>query len=180
MSPDYLSIKDASKFAGKSVTTIRKWVKLGLITIKPRKSDKSKVFVHRQSLMAFLQVSGQPTIEGTGQTPEHKRNESETLKNRISELKETIAMLQSQIENHREIDNQRQRLITDLTDNLQRRISENDKILVMFSQLKSDNQKLSDDNLALTTQNNALQTYFSLKWWQRIGATQLLTTKDPS
>ena len=165
-------------FAGKSVTTIRKWVKLGLITTKPRKSEKSKVFVYRQSLMAFLQVSGEPTNKGTGQTPEHKRNESEALKNRISELKETISMLQSQIENQREIDNQRQRLITDLTDNLDRRILENDRILVIVSELKSDNQKLSDDNLALTTQNKALQTYFSLKWCQRIGASHLLPKKD--
>jgi len=180
MTQEYLSVKEASIYSNKSTTTIRKWIKQGVITTLPRKSQKSKVYIYRESLMAHLHTSVEPTIEGTGQKTVQNWSETDALKHRVKELKETIDQLHVQLTQINQIVNMQQQLITQHSDNLIARENEYSRVMIEVSSLKSDNQRLQEENIALTTQINNFHTYWNLKWWQRIGSSHLLQSKDQS
>lgn len=173
-SSKYLSVKEAAAHSGKSVSTVRKWIREGKVETKPKEKRTSKVMILRSSLMGFLMTEAEPTVEGAGQPEKVQKAESEEL----IELRRLVESLQIKIqalEQKSEIDTYalsvKQQLITDLQTTLSTRDAE-------ILSLKGDYQRVSEDKDALTTRINQLTIYIALPWWQRMRSTYLLEVKD--
>ena len=93
-SSEYLSVKEAAAHSGKSVSTVRKWIREGKVETKPKEKRTSKVMILRSSLMGFLMTEAEPTVEGAGQPEKVQKAESEEL----IELRRLVESLQIKIQ----------------------------------------------------------------------------------
>ena len=104
---DLITVKEASIMAGKSVATIRSWVRKGKVTgFKEDVSNHSspllisteelKTYLHTGATLTHPNNTGRPTIPSV--SIQNKEQEIQTLKNELELLRKEIAFKDERIE----------------------------------------------------------------------------------
>lgn len=186
-SSEYLSVKEAAAHSGKSVSTVRKWIREGKVETKPKEKANSKIFIKRSSLMGFLMTEAEPTIEGSGQSVESIEKdflqsvdleEMIQMKVKLQMFESKIEVLESRIEADKHLLSSYQQLLSEAKEEKTAVRNENERIHNELLLIRSAYQDLEEVNRQLITRNNQLMTYISLPWYKKIGSTLLLTDKS--
>jgi len=178
--PKHLSIKECASASGKSASTIRNWIKQGKVKTKSKKHKNSKVMVERDSLMALLHTSAQPTISGSGVSKDNRLANVDALKQKIRDLEESLRLLELVSKSDKQMITNYQHLISSQKELIEARENENARIHKEFMVVKSDYQLLLESNNQLTTRLSHLNTYLSLPWWKKLSSSLLLEDKSPT
>mgnify|MGYP003113941043 CR=1 FL=1 len=175
---EYLSVKECASYSGKSLSTIRKWIREGKLTTKKKKHRNSKVLVLRESLTVLLHPEVEPTVEGSGVATPNDDIEVVRLRQQIELLQATIDQLRLKSESDNQVISNQQQLISTQVTIAESRENENKRLHDELLLIKTAYQSLIETNNHLTTRINNLTTYLALPWWKKMGSTLLLEQKD--
>ena len=169
---DLITAQEAGTMAGKSLATIRSWVRKGKITghRKDPKKKNSTLMISQEELQAYLAVNAQPNHPNVKGRPDTLSVSLTDKDKRIEELEKQLLLEKAR--NEALVNNIRD--IRTFTDRLQSIIdSQSDELKSLrssFESLLELQDRSQADNMRLTA-------YISLPWWKKIGSTLLLTDK---
>ena len=172
---DLITVKQASLMSGKSVSSVRSWIRQKKISgyKKNPKNKNSALMVSQNELMTFLALNGKITSSEVGREPDQsasiqaKNQEISELRQKIEDLElavrtavnladsksELIANLEIQVLSSKELLNQSEKRI--------------EQLLEMLANAQQKNSQLSDSYHRVTA-------YYSLPFWKRWASSQLL------
>ena len=159
---DLITAKQAGKRAGKSVSTIRSWVRKEKLSGYKKNPDNPSdpLMISQHELKVYL---------ATNATPTHPNNtgRNETLSVSMKKKDQEIAKLKEQLmvmEDKFNLTSQRVIDLVTLSDTLKSIISSRDNDL---KSLQDQNKGLLDLHAKMQDDNNNLMKYLSMPWWQR-------------
>lgn len=178
---DLITIGDASILADRGKSTIRLWVRKGLISglKKNPKNKNSALLVSKSEIMAHLAVNGKvnpPRPKSTEEitvSAQQWINEKEILISKIEGLESERKLMNQLLDQAQE----NTKMLQIMTEQLisARELAESE----LQRQIKATNV-VENNNIRLSRRIEDLMVYLSMPWWRRwsTGAPMLTTTKE--
>ena len=164
---DLITAREAATYSDKGLSTIRNWVRKGLLTgyrLNPVKSN-SALLISTHELRCHLAQKAQPTHENNKGRP----SEVSTDKSgKLEELQTKVAHLETQLAMAHQMIAHQEKLIGKFEKDEQA----SRQTLKDMQARQNDMSKTLENAHARTEQ---LLTYQALPWWQKMKSRQLLT-----
>jgi hypothetical protein len=178
-SQNLITLTEASTMAGKSVSTIRNWIRKGKIT--GHKEDpgnkNSALFVDQGELRVFLGLNGKVTSPNVGRGEDL----SVSLKAKDDKIQQLILekqVLELAVKNGQQLAVKNDELVASLQNNIKDRENQitslNNQVEQVLSLLASCQASVAK----LTAENKQLMTYLTLPFWKRITTSLMLEDKN--
>ena len=174
---DLITIKEASKMAGKSQSSIRSWIRSKKISGYKRdpKNRNSSLLVSEEELRIYLATNGKITSSEVGRKPDISRS-LQSMDTEIKSLKEKIVILENNLVVANQLISAKDELVANLQNQIldckdrdSRNILEIERLSVLISE---SHQKY----ISLSTEYRQMSAYYQLPIWKRWGRTPPLLT----